>query len=62
MLTEPRKVRYCLEKPCTAKEELSGLENMTADTETQGEYDDGGSTGPGAPTPLSALEVSKTEM
>jgi hypothetical protein len=35
---------------------------MTADTETQGEYDDGGLTGPGAPTPLSALEVSKTEI
>jgi hypothetical protein len=34
---------------------------MTADMETQGEHDDGGLTGPGAPTPLSALEVSKNE-
>lgn len=29
---------------------------MTAEAETQNEYDDG-LTGPGAPTPLSALEV-----
>lgn len=35
---------------------------MTADTETQGEYDDGGLTGPGAPTPLSALEVSRPRI
>jgi DNA repair protein RAD51 len=31
---------------------------MTADMETQNEYDDSGLPGPGAPTPLSALEVS----
>lgn len=32
---------------------------MTADMEQQQqEYDDGGLPGPGAPTPLSALEVS----
>lgn len=32
---------------------------MTADIEQQPqEYDDGGLPGPGAPTPLSALEVS----
>ena len=33
---------------------------MTVETEPQPqpEYDDGGLTGPGAPTPLSALEVS----
>lgn len=30
---------------------------MTVDTEQQQEYDDGGLPGPGAPTPLSALEV-----
>ncbi|EPS32208.1 DNA repair protein rhp51 [Penicillium oxalicum] len=29
---------------------------MTTDQEVQPEYEDGGSTGPGAPTPLSALE------
>lgn len=31
---------------------------MTVDMEQQAEYDDGGLPGPGAPTPLSALEVS----
>lgn len=31
---------------------------MTADMETQGESDENGLPGPGAPTPLSALEVS----
>lgn len=30
---------------------------MTADMESQNEYDDSGLPGPGAPTPLSALEV-----
>lgn len=30
---------------------------MTADMDTQNEYDDSGLPGPGAPTPLSALEV-----
>jgi hypothetical protein len=30
---------------------------MTADPEPQMEYDDGGLPGPGAPTPISALEV-----
>ena len=34
---------------------------MTTDQEVQPEYEDGGSTGPGAPTPLSALEVSISE-
>lgn len=33
---------------------------MTADTETQAEVDETGLPGPGAPTPLSALEVSET--
>lgn len=32
---------------------------MAADMETQGEYDENGLPGPGAPTPLSALEVSE---
>ena len=31
---------------------------MATEDETQGEYDDGGLPGPGAPTPLTALEVS----
>lgn len=30
---------------------------MTAETDTQNEYDENGLPGPGAPTPLSALEV-----
>ena len=31
---------------------------MTADVETQNEYDENGLPGPGAPTPISALEVN----
>lgn len=34
---------------------------MTADMGSQNEYDDNGLPGPGAPTPLSALEVSRTQ-
>lgn len=34
---------------------------MTADMETQGECDENSLPGPGAPTPLSALEVSETQ-
>lgn len=30
---------------------------MTADMDTQNEYDENGLPGPGAPTPLSSLEV-----
>lgn len=33
---------------------------MAAEMETQGEPDDSQLPGPGAPTPLSALEVSET--
>lgn len=32
---------------------------MTADMETQAEYDESQLPGPGAPTPLSALDVSE---
>lgn len=32
---------------------------MAADEETQNEYDDNGLPGPGAPTPITALEVNK---
>lgn len=34
---------------------------MAVDAETQGEYDENGLPGPGAPTPLSALEVSEDQ-
>lgn len=50
-----------LRRAPTLSKRTHSLGTMTADMETQGENDDGGLTGPGAPTPLSALEVSKNE-
>ena len=38
-------------------QQLEPSNNMTADMETQPEMDENGLPGPGAPTPLSALEV-----